>query len=106
MTNWVFLGWFYFQDGEQFGPVPGEEIVRLLACGQLRPCEEVWTGWRHDSLPTVFFDTHAQVCGAAILARSFAYSVSYQETGGDFFEPPRRKPSGSKKAARRSPSPK
>jgi hypothetical protein len=76
MTNWVFLGWFYFQDGEQFGPVPGEEIVRLLACGQLRPCEEVLKGWQDANLRTRFFGSQAQDCRAAIQARTAAHSVS------------------------------
>jgi hypothetical protein len=46
MRNWTFLGWYYHRDGEQIGPFPAEEIVRLVALGQIRPSDEVVKAWK------------------------------------------------------------
>jgi hypothetical protein len=59
MTNWTFLGWFYYRGCEQVGPVRGEEIARLIDCGQLRPCDEVLKAWRDTNNRVRLFGSQA-----------------------------------------------
>ena len=54
-NNWTFLGWFYHRDGRRIGPFPPQEITRLVACGELRACEEVLQAWKDDNSRTRYF---------------------------------------------------
>jgi hypothetical protein len=46
VSDWGFVGWYYFRDGEQVGPVSGEELGRLVREGALRPDDSVLKGWK------------------------------------------------------------
>lgn len=39
--------WYYAQNGQQFGPLPGEQLRNMLSSGALRPTDLVWS----DGLP-------------------------------------------------------
>lgn len=39
--------WYYAQNGQQFGPVPGEQMRSMISTGALRPSDLVWS----DGLP-------------------------------------------------------
>lgn len=39
--------WYYAQNGQQFGPLPGEQLRNMLSSGALRPSDLVWS----DGLP-------------------------------------------------------
>jgi uncharacterized protein YjbJ (UPF0337 family) len=59
MANWTFLGWYYRQGGERIGPVSSVDIARLVGCGQVRPSEEVWQGWKDANNKVRFFGSQA-----------------------------------------------
>lgn len=66
MFHWTFLGWYYWQHGERVGPVAGEEIARLVACGQLLATEEVLKAWKDANNNVRFFGSQADgLAGAA-----------------------------------------
>ncbi len=48
MRGWAFLRWYYHRGGERVGPIPGEEIRRLVTAGQLGPWEvlKAWSDAR------------------------------------------------------------
>lgn len=49
MPQVQFRGWVYAAaDGRQVGPVPTEEICRLLAAGVLHPPDKVWKVFDED----------------------------------------------------------
>ena len=58
----LFLGWYYDRAGEQIGPVPGAEIARLIADGQLLPSAEVSHGWRDANNQIRFVGNQAHCC--------------------------------------------
>ena len=35
--------WYYAQNGQQFGPAPGEQLRNMLSSGALRPSDLVWS---------------------------------------------------------------
>src|SRR6267154_965691 len=35
-------GYYYSREGQQFGPVPGEQLKQLAAAGKLQPDDLVW----------------------------------------------------------------
>ena len=35
--------WYYAQNGQQFGPLPGEQLRNMLTTGALRPADLVWS---------------------------------------------------------------
>jgi len=43
--HWDFAGWCYFREQQQLGPVPTDEIVRLLTAGELRAEDTVLAVW-------------------------------------------------------------
>lgn len=46
----AFLGWYHDNEqGERIGPIPVEEVVRLLDKGILQSTDRVWKAWQDDS---------------------------------------------------------
>ncbi len=65
--NWIFLGWYYYQGAERIGPVPPEEIDRLLARGRLRPSDEILKAWKDANNQIRYFGSHAEFARSAAL---------------------------------------
>lgn len=53
-AQWQFAGWYYHQGQQRIGPVPTEEIVRLLNTSVLRPEDEVLVVWTAATQRRVF----------------------------------------------------
>jgi hypothetical protein len=43
--QWNFVGWCYFREQQQVGPVPTNEIIRLLKGGELQAEDAVLAVW-------------------------------------------------------------
>jgi hypothetical protein len=55
---WQLAGWCYQRGQERIGPVPTEEVVRLLNSNELHLEDEVWAVW-HVSGQTLLMRSRA-----------------------------------------------
>jgi hypothetical protein len=61
MQDWVFVGWFYPDHGQQIGPVGDDEIRRQFLAGKLKSYDRIWKAWKDTTGQHYFFRSQVRV---------------------------------------------